>query len=96
MKTTETPSKDQTWNHHPDLPLEQVPYWQWPPKPLLVLRWLFENFLQFSDRALYMVYAIALALWLMPFMPAEAVLAWDWTLLVLVRNFVAVFLVVGG
>ena len=94
MTEENTRGKNDTWNHHPDLPLEPVPYWSWPPKPLSVLKWLFENFLQFSDRALYIAYALVVATWLMPFTPAEAVLTWDWALLVLLRNFVAVFVVV--
>ena len=35
------------WNHHPPLPLDPVPYWHWPPRPLALGKWLFENFLQF-------------------------------------------------
>ena len=73
-----------------------MPYWHWPPKPWAVLRWLFQNFLQVSDRALFLVYSFVIAFWLMPFVPAEATHSWDWATLVLLRNMVAVFLVVGG
>ena len=59
-------------------------------------RWLFDNFLRFSDRAAYIVYSIVIALSLMPFSGAEATLNWDWMLLILLRNYVAVLLVVGG
>ena len=85
-----------TWNYTPELPLKPVPYWYWPPRPLAVARWLFENFLQFSDRAMYIVYSIIVAVWLMPFSAGEATLGWDWTLLVLARNWIAVLIVVGG
>ena len=88
--------KSKVWNHAPELPLAPMPYWYWPPRPWAVLRWLFENFLQVSDRALFLVYSFVIAFWLMPFGPAEAAFAWDWAALVLLRNMVAVFLVVGG
>lgn len=84
------------WNFHPELPLKPVPYWFWPPRPVAVGKWLFENFLTFSDRAIYIVYAIAIALWLMPVTAAQASFGFDWALLVLLRNLIAVFLVVGG
>ena len=84
------------WNHAPELPLAPMPYWHWPPRPWAVLRWLFENFLQVSDRALFLVYSIVIAFWLMPFVPAEAALSWDWATLVLLRDMVAVLVVVGG
>jgi len=84
------------WNYHPELPLEQAPYWGWPPRPMALLKWLYENFLSFTDRFLYIVYSIAVALWIMPFTSVAATLSWDWPLLILLRNFIAVFLVVGG
>ena len=84
------------WNYHPELPLQPVPYWSWPPRPLAVIKWIYENFLSFTDRFLYIVYAIAVALWIMPFNTAEATLSWDWSLLILLRNYIAVVLVVGG
>lgn len=97
---SETASKDDVkssaWNHHPSLPLEPVPYWYWPPQPLSLAKWLFNNFLTFSDRVIYIAYSIVVALWLMPFSGAEAALVWDWPLLILLRNFVVVLLVVGG
>jgi sterol desaturase/sphingolipid hydroxylase (fatty acid hydroxylase superfamily) len=96
VKPRQTTAASSVWNYTPELPLEPVPYWHWPPKPLALARWLFENFLQFSDRAIYIAYSIVIALWLMPFNPAEASLAWDWALLILLRNYIAVLLVVGG
>ncbi len=84
------------WNHTPDLPLTQMPYWCWPPQPLSIIRWLFNNFLQVSDQALFLLYSFSIAFWLMLFVPTEAVLGWDWAALVMLRNMIAVFLVVGG
>ena len=92
-----TPSfKSKGWNHTPDLPLTQMPYWFWPPQPWSIISWLIVNFLQVSNRALFLLYSFAIAFWLMPFVPTEAVLGWDWAALVLLRNMIAVFLVVGG
>ena len=84
------------WNYHPELPIEPVPYWSWPPRPMAAFKWLHENFLSFTDRVFYIFYALAVALWIMPFSMTEASLSWDWSLLILLRNYIAVFLVVGG
>ena len=84
------------WNHHPKIPLDLHPYWLWPPKPLVVIRWFIANFLTSSDRVIYIIYSFIIALWLMPFSPNEASLGFDWTLSILFRNLLAVFIVVGG
>ena len=84
------------WNFHPEVPLQPIPYWTWPPRPIAVAKWLFENFLQFSDRAMYIVYGFIIAYWLMPIVPAQATFSWDWVGLVFLRNYIAVILVVGA
>ncbi len=84
------------WHFHPELPMQPMPYWQWPPRPVIVLKWLSQNFLQVSDRAAYVAYSFVIAYWLMPLAAHEATLSWDWAGLILLRNYIAVLLVVGG
>ena len=92
----EQKNKKPIWNYHPQLPLGMVPYWHWPLRPLAIAKWLWDNFLQVSDRALYIVYAIVIALWLMPFGGHESDIGWQWVGWVLLRNYIAVIVVVGG
>ena len=37
------PKTSSVWNHHPPLPLDPVPYWHWPPKPVVLAKWLQKN-----------------------------------------------------
>lgn len=92
--TQKTP--DPVWNHAPDLPLDPVPYWYWPPRPVAIAKWLFENFMTFSDRAMYILWAFVIALWLMPVTPEQATLAPGWVAAILLRNYLAVLVVVGA
>ena len=85
-----------SWNWHPDLPLTRVPYWVWPPRPLAVLKWLRGYWLQFSDRNVYVVLALAFGLWLMPVTAAQTELELGWVSQVLLRNYVAMLVVAGG
>ncbi|MBN33404.1 MAG: desaturase [Rhodospirillaceae bacterium] len=91
-----TSSAKGTWNWHPELPVTGVPYWAWPMRPLTVLKWLFSNFLQFTDRAAYLVFALVLAFWLHPVTPEQASLSFDWTGWILLRNAIALLVVAGG
>lgn len=88
--------RSKSWNWHPKLPVEDVPYWYWPPRPLALGRWLFENFLQASDRAAYLIFAVVLAFWLQPVTEAQATLSADWVAWVFFRNAIALLVVAGG
>lgn len=89
-------SMSKTWNWHPELPLGFNPYWHWPPKPVSILKWLVGNFLQFSDRVIFLAFAFAVAIWIQPLTQAHAVFSPDWVLLALLRNYIALLVVAGG
>lgn len=94
--TDQTPKPmSREWNYHPELPVAHAAYWHWPPRPLALLRWGFENWLQLSDRSLYLVIAFAVAFWAQPFGPEQASLAPGWIAEVVLRNLVLLSLVAG-
>jgi len=88
--------KNPDWNYHPDLPLEPVPYWAWPPRPRALVAWVWENFLSASDRVVYILFALAVGLWIQPVTPDQASLQPGWVLAALLRNYIALLIVAGG
>ena len=107
MTQTDTPAGGRTggaepapmsreWHFHPDLPVGHAPYWHWPPKPVTLLKWIWQNYLQVSDRSIYLLLAFVVAFWLQPVTDGQAELAPGWMLHVLARNLVLLGVVAGG
>lgn len=84
------------WHWHPELPVKFAPYWAWPPKFGALAKWIWQNWLQFSDRSLYVVLAFVVAFWLQPVGPEQASLAPGWVAFVFIRNWVFLAIVAGG
>ncbi|WP_052261840.1 sterol desaturase family protein [Leisingera sp. ANG-M1] len=84
------------WHWHPDLPVKHAPYWHWPPKPGTLAKWLWQNWLQVSDRSIYVALAFAVSFWLQPVTTAQAGFAFDWMAWVFLRNWVLLLIVAGG
>ena len=84
------------WSWHPPLPLAGVPYWDWPPRPLAVLKWLVAYFVRPTDRLLCLLFALVVGFWVQPVTEAQAVLSADWMLWVFLRNALALAVVAGG
>ena len=85
-----------SWHWHPSLPLANVPYWSWPPKPWSVLKWLAASWVQISDRSVYVILAITIAYWLQPVSETQSNLSWSWVGWILLRNYIAMLIVAGG
>ncbi len=84
------------WHWHPELPVGFAPYWHWPPRPVVLLKWLWQNYLQVSDRSLFLIFAFVVGYWLQPVSGEQAVLAPGWMSLVVLRNLLALGVVAGG
>lgn len=84
------------WHWHPDLPVKYAPYWHWPPKPMILLKWVWQNYLQVSDRSIYLALAFVVAFWLQPVGSEQATFAFDWMSWVFIRNWVLLLIVAGG
>jgi lathosterol oxidase len=84
------------WNWHPQVPLKLIPYWAWPPQPVALAGWLWTNFLQVSDRAIFIALALIIGFWFMPVTENQADFTLGWISAVVVRNFILVGIVAGG
>jgi sterol desaturase/sphingolipid hydroxylase (fatty acid hydroxylase superfamily) len=86
----------QTWLWHPPLPLEGVPIFVWPPRPLAALKYLLS--LTFLGSIVLPFGALAVFVWttLQPPLADCADLRIGWVLLVYGRNLALMLLVAGG
>ena len=85
------------WALQPDyLPTRPAPYLVWPPKPIDALKYTAKNHLSFNDRTIYIAFAVVVAFWLQPVDDGQADLGAGWIAALLIRNYVAAGIVIGG
>lgn len=89
-------SSRQEWNHTPDLPIAVSPLWQWPPRPLAVLKWYADSWFFLTINMGILAVAVVSVLWLSPTLDQALTLGFSWILLILVRNFILILLIAGG
>jgi len=84
------------WNHHPELPLARAPIFDWPAKPLEVLKWQARTWLTFSPATFFAL--LAVAVWFSQQKPIETYETFEfgWLLENHLRNLVLMTLVAGG
>ncbi|MEM9550599.1 MAG: sterol desaturase family protein [Pseudomonadota bacterium] len=84
------------WNHVPDqLPLQTMPLWQWPPKPVEVLRWYWDSWFPLSINMGIVGLAFVFWHWASPDL-TEAAQPGPWIGLLFLRNLVTLILVAQG
>ena len=84
------------WHWHPYLPVKYAPYWNWPPKIGVLAKWVWHNWLQFSDRSIFLALAFLVAFWVQPVGVGQASFAPGWVSWVFIRNWVLLLIVAGG
>lgn len=95
-KKADTEPMSREWHWHPELPVKHAPYWLWPPKPAALAKWVWQNWLQFSDRSIFLALAFLVAFWLHPVGPEQASLGFGWVAWVFLRNWIFLGIVAGG
>lgn len=85
---------DKSWNYHPALPIQVSPLFQWPLRPIAILRWFWDSWFLISEKLL--IVGIALLSWhyLQPQVTPEFSLSW--VLPMWIRNLALMTLVAGG
>lgn len=91
---TQTPLKG--WNHSPDVPVQTSPLFQWPPRPLEVVRWFWDSWFLISERLILVAVAVISWTWLQPPLEVMATLSAGPIALMLIRNLILMTLVAGG
>ncbi|MEM6465653.1 MAG: sterol desaturase family protein [Pseudomonadota bacterium] len=84
------------WNHMPKTPLTVSPLFQWPIRPLAVMRWFWNSWFLLSEKLILIAVAFASVAWFQPPLEETRTLAFDWIAQLYVRNLVLMFVVAGG
>jgi sterol desaturase/sphingolipid hydroxylase (fatty acid hydroxylase superfamily) len=84
------------WNHTPELPIAVSPLWQWPPKPLAVLKWYADAWFFLTINMGILALAFATHVWASPTIAQAQALELSWVALILARNFILITLVAGA
>ena len=83
------------WHFHPRLPVGFYPFFEWPPKPGDWLSFVWNYWLQKSDRTIFLILSFITFYLFMPSMEAMSTLAPGWISMVAARD-LALFLIVTG
>ena len=80
--------ESKSWNYHPDIPIRTSPLFEFPPKPLAILRWFAGAWLPLTEFGLYVLLAFAVWRWLAPPAGAAETLSIGWVGAIWARNLV--------
>ncbi len=83
------------WHFHPQLPVGFYPFFEWPPNPKNWIRFIWNYWLQKSDRTIFLVLSFVTFYLFMPSMEVMSILTPKWIMMVAVRD-LALFLIVTG
>ena len=84
------------WNHQPDTPLTVSPLFQWPLRPMAILRWFWNSWFLISEKLVLVGIAFASMIWFQPPLEETRTLAVGWIAELYVRNLVLMIAVAGG
>ncbi len=84
------------WNHVPPVPLQVSPLFQWPLRPMAILRWFWDSWFLISEKLILLGIAFACVAWIQPPLDVTDTLAPGWIVEIWLRNLVLMTLVAGG
>ncbi len=84
------------WHFHPQLPVGFYPFFEWPPNPKNWLRFVWNYWLQKSDRTIFLVLSFVTFYLFMPSMEVMSILTPKWIMMVAVRDLTLFLIVTGG
>ena len=84
------------WNYAPTLPLGTSPYFDWPPSPARIVRWIVRGWLPLSERLIILLLAMVSAAWFHPALERCREFAPGWIAEIYLRNLVLMIAVAGG
>ena len=91
----EKPMSDQ-WYFHPKLPVGFYPFFEWPPQPRKCLSFIWNYWLQKSDRTIFLLLAFFTFYFLLPETEVMTTLAPGWIFKVALRDLILFLIVTGG
>jgi sterol desaturase/sphingolipid hydroxylase (fatty acid hydroxylase superfamily) len=94
MPTDAARPKRQEWNHVPQTPIVVSPLWQWPPKPLAVVRWYFDSWFFITINLMIVAVSFSAFYWASPTIETTRTPG-IWIAGIWIRNAVIVSIVAG-
>ena len=86
----------QGWNWHPDLPIEPLPIFNFPPTPIKFARWFGRAWLTLSNRIVTLLISVATWLYLQPALERCREFEIGWIAQMWARNIGLMLLIAGG
>ncbi len=90
------PERRKTWHYTPELPLRLAPYWDWPVRPLLILKYLLRSWNPVAQRFLFLAFAFVTWAWFTPGLERVSAPGIGWIFEIWLRNFIILTVVAGG
>ncbi len=84
------------WNHHPVLPIGIAPYFNWPPEPARIVKWLAGVWFPVTERGLIVCLSVLTWFYFTPALERCRDLAIDWVFEIYIRNLGLMLIVAGG
>lgn len=84
------------WNHLPETPLKISPVFMWPPKPIDMIKWIWNSWFLISERLIIVGIAFVCYLYFQPSLEETKTFEFSWVAQMYARNIVLTLLVAGS
>ena len=85
-----------SWNYQPSLPIEGVPVFVWPPRPVAAIKYLLSRAYLFSVVLPFSLFALITWAYFQPAITRCVTFEFSWIAQMYVRNLILFILIVGG
>lgn len=91
---SDTPLKG--WNHIPDVPIRVSPFFEWPLRPVAMIKWVFDAWFLITEKLIIVGIAFISFYWFQPPLEETKSFAFGWILDMYIRNLVLMAGVAGS
>ena len=92
----DTSKINRDWNHHPELPVPTSPLFEWPPKPVVIFKWLAGNWLTASAMVIEVLVALLVYRYFHPGLDEMVHLEAGWILRIWACNMAVMIMFAGS
>ena len=85
-----------SWNYQPSLPIEGVPVFVWPPRPVAAIKYFLSRAYLFSVVLPFSLFALITWSYFQPAITRCVTFEFNWIAQMYVRNLILFILIVGG
>ena len=89
-------AKIKGWNHIPNVPIKVSPLFNWPLKPLEVLKWIWKSWFIITENLILIVVACISFFWFRPPLEQAQTFSIEWVAKLYIRNILLLSAVAGG